>query len=391
MTKALPWYYAVDGRPVMVTRNATGELDVLVADPEAGALRPDASYFARVLAGGDGVEELTEAEFEQLLKLELGERPDPLATPVRWARTGDLDTPYEAWVGAEHWQLRLAAAAPCREAPYALVIDGTLEGVLGGWPEVWERPPPGTWDGPSAWEAALHPDRLRAHEAWLARGRQGPGRLVVAGQNLRGATPALFPLSGARFIDCDLSECRFPLYRAEGLELIDCLLEQPDLVGATLDGARVEGCSLVGGDLAAAQLKGARVASTSLRGCNLDGSDWTGAVVVEVRFASCSLVDAALARARFIDCDLRGADLRGVTGGPVFGDTSHARFERCDLRGARLDGRRLNGTVLTGCKLYGASGRPALDGPCRIVAPDLSEEGDGSYLADPEEILDLWR
>jgi len=114
------------------------------------------------------------------------------------------------------------------------------------------------------------------------------------------------------------------------------------------------------------------------------------------RFISCdlsgtSLLDAVLDGAELLDCDLRGARLGAaeITFGRE-GGAKGARFVRCDLRGANLDNLRLDHTIFFSVKLGGAQGKPWLEGPYTMIAPDFSEAGDGSDVRTAEEVTAYW-
>ncbi len=119
-----------------------------------------------------------------------------------------------------------------------------------------------------------------------------------------------------------------------------------------------------------------------------NSSRWSSAQLSHCQLIGCDLSDAILSYAHFTDCDLRGADL-GSLRRPDPGGIGGAMFVRCDLRDTQWAGRRLNDVVLFECKLHGARGRPDLDGAV-IVKPDLSRDGDGSYIGTGDEVRALW-
>jgi hypothetical protein len=69
MAKPYPWYYTVNDRPVKLVELPDGGCDALVFDWVTGGFVPDRSYFARVseTCPGKDVDQLTEAQFEQLV------------------------------------------------------------------------------------------------------------------------------------------------------------------------------------------------------------------------------------------------------------------------------------------------------------------------------------
>ena len=83
-------------------------------------------------------------------------------------------------------------------------------------------------------------------------------------------------------------------------------------------------------------------------------------------------IETILAKANFTDCDLLGA-----------------RFSKSDLRGANFADRRLRGTVFDHCRMHGIVGKPEIEGPCTIIAADLSAAGDGSDIRDKVDLFSV--
>lgn len=91
-------------------------------------------------------------------------------------------------------------------------------------------------------------------------------------------------------------------------------LDAEDFAPKVVLGRRLRGADLRGADLRRARLEGCDLRNADLTGARLDGADlsWvdlSNACLVDVEFGSCRLVEAMLTRA-----DVRGADLRRVTG-----------------------------------------------------------------------------
>jgi uncharacterized protein YjbI with pentapeptide repeats len=231
------------------------------------------------------------------------------------------------------------------------------------------------------WRLSLDRAPLQAHRAWFDRGKSGPGRLVLEDQNLQGAkAPLNFP--GARFVRCDLSGASLPLFKLDELELVDCKLDDANLARTHFPGASIEGTTFRRADLRLAHFHHARIRDSDLGETKLDRGLFIGAVLERVSFAGAHLVDTVFDDARLIDCDLRGCDLSRVDPVLDLARTTRARFERCDLRGAKLDGRRIDGTVFDHCRMDGMTGKPEIQGPYTITAPE------GSTV---EDIESAWR
>jgi hypothetical protein len=141
MTRPLPWYYAVNNRPVNIVQLPDGGADCLVFDFASGDFIPDRSYFSRISETGIGkdVDQLTEAEFERLvaaLRQQLSEKR--LATPIVWEETGGGEFPYRATLAGQTLTIRINDFPA--EPLYTLLIEGKEVEDLEDWPSAWVRP-----------------------------------------------------------------------------------------------------------------------------------------------------------------------------------------------------------------------------------------------------------
>lgn len=178
---------------------------------------------------------------------------------------------------------------------------------------------------------------------------------------------ALVPESNA-IEDLDLVRTDLSYASLKRARLVRCGFTESALVGACLDDGTIELCDFSRANLDRARLSGARII-------------WS-------RFAGAIISDSMLDRVTFTHCDLRGADLSA----PRFGDfaaTTQARFISCDLRETSWRDRWLSAVKIVDCKLYGATGRPRLEGT-EIQGADLSVAGDGSRPATSAEVIDTW-
>ena len=99
--------------------------------------------------------------------------------------------------------------------------------------------------------------------------------------------------------------------------------------------------------------------------------------------------NAWLDAGQFRGCTFRKADFHRLTDG-IKCTTRGAVFEDCDLRFTRWEGRNLDGATFIRCKLAGITGKAASMKNVRIEACDLSPEGDGSDIADADDVLAFW-
>ena len=218
------------------------------------------------------------------------------------------------------------------------------------------------------WRAVMDKAALKAHQAWLASGKAGPGRLVLEDRNLAGAqTAQMFP--GARFVRCDLSKASFPIFKLDELELVACKLDDANLQQTHLERAIIDSTTFTRANLRVADFSHATIRGGSFAGADLERAFFVGATLEGVDFAGARLVDAVFDDARLIDCNLRGCDLSRADRALDLARTTRTRFERCDLRETRFDGRRLDGAVFDGCQMSGIHGTPEIRGPYAIESP----------------------
>lgn len=143
---------------------------------------------------------------------------------------------------------------------------------------------------------------VAAHQAWLARGRRGDGRLDVV------------TFDGERI---DLTRVSLIAARLERVNLRTAKLAE-----VTLDEASCTAVVVDGSDLQRSSWIGARVVECSFVGADLRGSRWGDAVIERSSFVGASLDGASLAGARFVGCDFRDARL--------LADLERAVFEDCE-------------------------------------------------------------
>ena len=223
------------------------------------------------------------------------------------------------------------------------------------------------------WQTHLSWDAQRAHYQWDVTGRLGPGRLVLHNVDLRGAS-----LEGGYLHRVALSGCNLTHANLAGSGLEDARLEGCQLDGARLnmgdwDRAVVVGCSLLGANLDLTHLDGAWV----------EGGVWREASMVRVtldhaRLSNVDLSGARLMDARVAGCVMEGCILAGVDfsrsqplpKGSGRAVAHGARFVRCDLRGANVDGLMLGGASFVDCQLDDLLGTPLLDGPVHLEPLD---------------------
>jgi uncharacterized protein YjbI with pentapeptide repeats len=177
-------------------------------------------------------------------------------------------------------------------------------------------------------------------------------------------------LSGAHadLFDVDASDRELSLATLSNLFLLRVRFARASLIGAWMNDVVLDECVL----------NAAMACSTR----------WNSAQLTACQLIGCDLSDAILSFSVFTDCDFRGADL-GALRRPDEDGLVGTIFVRCDLRNTQWVGRRLHNVVLSECKLHGVRGRPKVEG-LTIVKPDLSREGDGSFIGTADDVRALW-
>ena len=256
---------------------------------------------------------------------------DRLARPGRYTRT---------WIEAEraHWK----AIADRMAEDFRRVADA--DPILSR-----ATPPRGRFDQAT----------IEQHEAWLARGRTGVGRLDV--------------------VTTDAREILL-----EGPKLVASHLEGALFANASLDLIRFDEAELIDVDFAGASLEAASFAHATIRGvcfdrARLQSTSWNGATVTGGSLRDAQLYEATLDKATFVDCDLRRCSLEAAS-------VRGAVFERCDLRGVILTGAHLAYASFVACRFAGALGMPASTEGWTVSEADFAEAGLPD-LGDAEDLL----
>jgi uncharacterized protein YjbI with pentapeptide repeats len=212
--------------------------------------------------------------------------------------------------------------------------------------------------------------------------------MKLAGVDLSKEAWTTARLSHAQLVECTLDRIDLSYADLREARLARCTGARPVLSSAKLGKARFEECTFDAADARLATAEDAVFEGGSWKGLLADRGLWLRVRATGVDFSGAVFADTVLDGAHFVDCDLRGADLRRVKLVlQTLGTTLHAKFVRCDLRGAKLDGRRLDQTRFEDCKLWGISGTPKLEGGVTVVRADVSEAGDGSRVVDGADVF----
>jgi uncharacterized protein YjbI with pentapeptide repeats len=224
---------------------------------------------------------------------------------------------------------------------------------------------------------------LTDHREWIARGRRGPGRLVIEDASVGPLGLGVAKLGGARLLRVKFFNHKVDFANLSGAELVECIGQGTDFTDAILDGATLDRCTFEKSHFGLTDFHDGRILGGSFRGSTADRGLWNRVRIKDADLRSFRFGDCVLDGAVLEDCDLRDADLHCIT--PVLESlcsTLNATFLRCDLRGANIDQRRFDNTRFVDCKLHGLIGASRLEGPNPYTLEncDFSAAGDGSDL-----------
>jgi len=238
----------------------------------------------------------------------------------------------------------------------------------------------------------LSREALRAHEAWVERGKRtgDKGRLVLIGIRATGERIGAAELSGARLDDVDFTGVDLSYASLVGAVLTRARLARANLTSVSMRDAEIRGAIFDGAAMALAKFERAVVRGASFAGADLDRSQWQSAHATDTMFDGARLGNAALDGAAFARCSFHRVDFSPTTPRPA-ATTHGARFDQCDLRGTRWDGRDLSGAIFVRCQMNGLAGHPSTVESVVVDDPDLSVGGDRSLIGTAADVLQMWR
>jgi uncharacterized protein YjbI with pentapeptide repeats len=195
-------------------------------------------------------------------------------------------------------------------------------------------------------------------------------------------------LIAARLCDVVLDRSDLDGIQLEDAVMEDVSMQQASLLNAVIRNARVVGGSFAGSAMNLCVFDGASLSETDLRSAQFDRSSWMGTKAIATMFDDARFGNANLDGGRFIGCTFRRADFRPrVSQIPA---ATRAIFEDCDLRSTQWDGRDVAGAVFIRCRFAGVIGKPLGTRFVTIVDPDLSFDGNGSFIGTADDVLDDW-
>lgn len=182
-----------------------------------------------------------------------------------------------------------------------------------------------------------------------------------SGTNLRQMNLSGMYLSGAFFIETNLSQVNFNQAILTGANFSEADLNEANLRGANLGEAhlikaKLGQANLSGTYLGQANLRGAELKQTNLMGANLCGANLCGA-----NLCGANLRGANLSQAELVWADLSHADLR------------EADLSQADLSEADLNRAQLGGADLSGANLFRANLSEADLNQVQLIWTDLSD------------------
>jgi uncharacterized protein YjbI with pentapeptide repeats len=209
----------------------------------------------------------------------------------------------------------------------------------------------------------------RPPEFTLPEPRAFDGGALLAGEDYDGIEFADLDLTGsaapgAHFLDCVLRRCVLDEAGLKRVRIVDSLLDGVRGVGTVLGEAQLRDVEIRDARLGGVQLFGATLTRVLVRGGKIDCLNLRQSRLLDVAFVGCVLIEpdfggARCERVSFEECEVRGADLGGVTLKDV-DFRGAARFE--PVRGVD----RLAGAVITPTQLLDLAPRFAAEMGVRV-------------------------
>jgi uncharacterized protein YjbI with pentapeptide repeats len=165
----------------------------------------------------------------------------------------------------------------------------------------------------------------------------------LSGVCLDGANLAGTIFIGAKLVNVVLAHARMAGCVLDGADLSGASLGKAYLAGASLRRTVLKKAVLAGADLTRASLAGADLEAADLSDAMLAGADFSqvrapGLLAMKLSLRGLRAPGIILDKAKFLECDLTGADLSGAS-------LERAVFLDCKLTGVRLAGARLRKSV----------------------------------------------
>lgn len=132
-------FYALAGRPVMVTRTKDGGADLFAMERETGAFLPARDLWTRLREGSIDLDEIDEERFRQIGR-EWRRRAMEARTSraVTWEETDSAEYPLRTLMDGHETRLRINDFPD--EPLFSVIVAGQSVGELEDWPPAWRRP-----------------------------------------------------------------------------------------------------------------------------------------------------------------------------------------------------------------------------------------------------------
>jgi uncharacterized protein YjbI with pentapeptide repeats len=176
----------------------------------------------------------------------------------------------------------------------------------------------------------------------------------LSGVCFDGANLAGTSFAGAKLVDAVLAHTNMQGCSLNDADLSGANLGKARLSGATFQRAVLKDAVLSRADLTSASLAGADLTNADLTDVIITGADWSdvlapGILAMKLALRGLCAPGIRLAKAKFVECDLEGADLTGAS-------LEQAVFLDCNLAGIRLAGAQMRKAVFVkACRLTNAN------------------------------------
>jgi uncharacterized protein YjbI with pentapeptide repeats len=220
------------------------------------------------------------------------------------------------------------------------------------------------------------------HDAWLARGAKGAGRIVIEGKRLVGERYDSVDWTLSRIADTDLTDAALSDARLQLAELERVVFTGATVARTLLAEAHITGGTWTHANLSVLRLNGAVVKGTDFTASDMERADFTEARVTSARFDGVRFGTAVFDRAVFQDCSFRGASFALFSAKPE-PTSADAQFVDCDLTDTDWTDRDLSNTAFVRCKLAGAHGKPKATKGLVLVRCDVDTSTFVKRLGSP--------
>jgi uncharacterized protein YjbI with pentapeptide repeats len=225
--------------------------------------------------------------------------------------------------------------------------------------------------------------KTHQHRLWVESSHKRGQRISVEGKNLSNTQLGGSQLSSSRFVRCNFRKSYFDYVDFVNAEIKDCIFDETVSYGGTYDKASIRNCQFIKTQCELSHFIDAQVDECDWRDSDCTMTTWNRAKVTDCCFANVEFERSRFHKTHFENCDFTNTRLRAV-------EAHDTTFKNCDFRHVDLDGFILRKTTFINCGFYGYRNKPDIRDKFFFTNADLSENYDGSQIADERSLIDAW-